>query len=401
MTLVEDRQSASSRRAIACSLYPLAEWITYNWWFLQSGIRSASSTTALRAGRLSGDSNRIWQRHCLRAAGDGFLWPNMFLLPEDSNTRLLWLSDRGHVENRPIRFLTQGETVVDSKGLQQVLGGLVEEVIARLSDLGIESTRLHEEWAAIQETDPEEAAYCFAAARLGLDPYSEAAKYESGILQAADELEAELLNDFLSAVSPEKIVEDLRWVAAAGSEIERMTSTRGGDLEALSAEVLKRTEPGPPTLWRRGYADAQALRRTLGLDSTAFFSFAEYLDEAVVPAPDRGLQAAGGSRDHLSSRVVLGRQQRESSARFTLARALWNILFRPRKRFLVTQGQTTRQKIERAFAAELLAPAEGIAKIIDGPPYEIGMDEFEASEAHFGVSPLIIKHQIENQLTPL
>jgi hypothetical protein len=42
VTLVEDRGSGSSRRSIYCPLYPLAEWVAYNWWFLLADTRPST-----------------------------------------------------------------------------------------------------------------------------------------------------------------------------------------------------------------------------------------------------------------------------------------------------------------------------------------------------------------------
>ena len=97
--------------------------------------------------------------------------------------------------------------------------------------------------------------------------------------------------------------------------------------------------------------------------------------------------------------MVLGREQHVDSERFTLARALWHILRQPDEQFLITPAVTNRQKTERAFAAELLAPAEGLAELIGQDPDNIGVEELESAERHFHVSSLIIQHQIANQLT--
>lgn len=138
ITLVEDRESASSRRSITCSLYPLAEWIAYNWWFLQSDNRLTSALAILRSRRDPPPKHRPGLlRHGLRGAGDGFLFPNLFIIPDGSLTRLLWRSDQAVPSGWPIRFLTQGEAVVNSIELQQTLAGFVESVIERLADSGV------------------------------------------------------------------------------------------------------------------------------------------------------------------------------------------------------------------------------------------------------------------------
>ncbi|WP_327033138.1 hypothetical protein [Micromonospora ureilytica] len=399
LTLVEDRESGSSRRAIACSLYPLAEWVAYNWWFLQTDSRPASSLVALRSGReLSPNEQRRWRRHALRDAGDGFLWPNLFIVPIGASTTLLWRSDKAASKARPIRFLTQGEVSVDSAEVQQVFGNLIEAVIERLVDCGIESSRLSEEWSAIQSADPEEKEYCRAAARLGLDPYSEAAKYEDAILRASTELEQGLLNEFLSVANPDKILDDLDWIARARQEMASLSSPNT-TLADLRGDVLaSRRGVHPMAPWEQGYSDARALRETIGINPTERFTFDGYLSRRIVDAPDRSLHAIGGGRS-LTSSVVLGRRQLEDSERFTLARAFWNLLHRPDEQFLITPAHSARQKTERAFAAELLAPAEGVAQLIGNDPSDIGVDELESAERHFGVSSLIIQYQIDNQLT--
>lgn len=401
VTLVEDRQSASSRRSISCSLYPLAEWIAYNWWFLQADRRLASALAALRSSRdLPPGARRLWQRHGLRGAGDGFLWPDLFVLPDETGTRLLWRQDRKTPAGWPIRFLGQGEAVVDSVEVQQTLASFVESVIERLTDCGVAGTKLVEEWTSNQEADAEVAAYCRAAARLGLDPYSEAAKHEAEILRAAEELTPDLLADFLDSVNSEKIAENLDWISAARDEITQMTASSGVGFAKLRANVapsLKRINAGSP--WERGYASARALRRAVGLRATDPFDFGGYVSKAVLEAPDRSLQALGESRMGAAPSVVLGRAQHEVAERFTLARALWHILVEPQERFLITPAHTFRQKVERAFAVELLAPAEGVAELVGNNPDDIGVDELEAAERHFRVSLLIIQHQIDNQLT--
>lgn len=401
VTLVEDRQTASSRRAILCPLYPLAEWVAYNWWFLQADARLSAMLAALRSRReLPPGGQRHWQRHSLRGAGDGFLWPDLFILPEEPRTRLLWRADRSVPDGRPIRFLTQGEAILDAFEVQHALGGLVEAVIERLADCGIGATRLTEEWRSLKEPDADEASYCRAAARLGLDPYSEAAKYEGEILRAGQQLRPPLLGEFLDTVDPEKMADDLDWVIRARDEIAHSARPSDEGLPKLRTEVARGV--GAADLshpWELGYAGARTLRRIVGLDVTDSFDVDSFVSKSILPAPDRSLHAFGGGPADIAPSVVLGRKQHEDSERFTLARALWHFLQRPGEQFLITPAHTLRQKAERAFAAELLAPAAGVAKLVGENPDDIGVDELEAAERHFHVSSLIIQHQIDNQLT--
>jgi Zn-dependent peptidase ImmA (M78 family) len=65
---------------------------------------------------------------------------------------------------------------------------------------------------------------------------------------------------------------------------------------------------------------------------------------------------------------------------------------------VVTTAHTYRQRIERAFAAELLAPAEGIAELLESPPETASQEELEQIALRYGVSPVVIEHQVRNHL---
>jgi Zn-dependent peptidase ImmA (M78 family) len=78
---------------------------------------------------------------------------------------------------------------------------------------------------------------------------------------------------------------------------------------------------------------------------------------------------------------------------------LWHILFQDDPLFLVTAAYTDRQKVERAFAAELLAPAQGVAERLGNDGVAVTSEDIEAVAQHFDVSAMVIQHQVENQLS--
>ncbi len=61
---------------------------------------------------------------------------------------------------------------------------------------------------------------------------------------------------------------------------------------------------------------------------------------------------------------------------------------------LVTVARTDRQKCNRAFAAEFLAPAQWIRERIDGS--QVSPDEMDDWAQELGVSTVVVGHQIEN-----
>jgi Zn-dependent peptidase ImmA (M78 family) len=80
-----------------------------------------------------------------------------------------------------------------------------------------------------------------------------------------------------------------------------------------------------------------------------------------------------------------------------LSRAFWHVICEDEPHFLVTAAYTDHQKVERAFAAELLAPTEGIAKELDNISM-VTQEDLEQVAEHFGVSTMVVEHQLENQL---
>jgi Zn-dependent peptidase ImmA (M78 family) len=86
---------------------------------------------------------------------------------------------------------------------------------------------------------------------------------------------------------------------------------------------------------------------------------------------------------------------RESGRSYLLARALCEYLCSDSEESaLLTRISSDKQKRNRAFAAELLAPAEGIRKLISAS--RIARDEVVEVAAHLGVSEWLIEHQIQN-----
>ena len=437
VTLVEDRESGSSRHSVYGSLYPLAEWVAYNWWVLQadsrtSGQLSRYSDLGLGAVRALPRAQR--DRHSIRSSGDGFAWPDLWITPDGRETLLIWDGDQGFTSDRPIRFLSRGEYRIDSEAVQFELSLLVSSVLTRLAEQGVSGTALEKEWAAIQATQPDEAEYCRAVARLGIDPYSAPEELESAILAASDALPGQLFSDFLDAVDPVRINEALNWVSEFSSEaafqifessgevlevedspvswdnIKELPASqptdiviagpghRGDTVIRLRTQMSGRLESISGRPWDVGREHARIVRDVADSGVLKRFRIQDYVVSATRKVSDRGLQALGQLSEGSSPFVVMGHRVRVKSVRFTLSRSLWHFIWDADPVFLVTGAYTDRQKTDRAFAAELLAPAEGIAELLHGEPASATQEELDEVAEHYGVSPMVISHQIQNQL---
>lgn len=394
---VEDRTSGSTRRSIYCSLYPLAEWIAFNWWFLQAHVRPSAlgpahwSFSRLRA---NGAREHGWLRHHnLRAAGDGFRWPNLTVVPEGEQVRVVWLRDAAAADGAPVRFINSGEHLADTAETLSTLADVVESVLARLREAELDTSPLEEEWSVNGAMSTGEREFCVAAARLGVDPFAAPEDISAALLRVSERLDDMLMGEFLDAVDPEAVLPGLDWIAKGNELIARSAGVTDDRLNAIRVAVPSTTRDASQP-WTIGYEQAVAARSALDLKPTDLAEPENLMRVLSFNGTDRGLQALGGtsSTEAPALLVTQGGSQRR---RFAAARALWHFGGPdPRPRFLLTPARTDPHKAERAFAAEFLAPASGLREILLGT----GDDDLDAAAAHFNVSPLLVRHQVDNQL---
>jgi Zn-dependent peptidase ImmA (M78 family) len=85
--------------------------------------------------------------------------------------------------------------------------------------------------------------------------------------------------------------------------------------------------------------------------------------------------------------------RKEENQRFLFCRGLSEFL-RGSELALLVKSASDPQQRNRAFAAEFLAPASGLRQRVSGA--QLDPEEVEALARDFGVSSLVIKHQLEN-----
>lgn len=395
-TIAEDLQNGSIRRSVNVPLYPLAEWIVFNWWELAFGARSDRT---LNGSRQTGGTERRARVHNLRSAGDGFCWPDMLIAPEGGMVRLEWHADREVLAGRGIRFVTDGVEWVTPEWVRDSFTSVVESVLVRLDEGGVGETPLHKEWAALRELDPDEVEFCQACGRLGLDPFSEGIDLARQIEGVFSSLDPSIVWDFYDAANPLQLEHNASWVEDADRAGRALLQGTGrsaalSDLQAAAAggDWSQLSRP-----WEVGYAQARALRESLGLGptqpvSTDLLPIAVDHLESGEPSL-QGLVRTGEDR----AALVMGWSASEAARRFAAARALWHAVSDVQGQVsLLTAGTSRGQQTARAFAAEFLAPAEGIRSVLGGA----GATTVAPMVAdRFRVAETVIEHQMENQLT--
>jgi hypothetical protein len=388
VTELQDRRTKSVRTSIFLSLFPLAEWFAENWWFLQS-----------EAERPGAKSREFDRRHNLRWAREGFVLPSLRFVTLGEDVEVLW--QPLDIPHAGIGFLASGQAVLSGTAISDAVRDFVNAVIARLDDCALSGTTLHEEWAAIQNADADEQKFCRAAARLGADPYAVDNQQVAAILNVAGRIRPELFDDFLSLATVDELASQTSALASASESIASDADTIDALAGVRSQAPPYKTGANP---WETGYHFAAELRAKLNggpwksrsLDDLAGHLSIDQLGRCLLPETGgcSFLDALTGSNQRDKPKFLI-EKNRADSRQFAFCRAMFEHLTSPPGRFAaVSRLRTNRQQMNRAFAAEFLAPHLMLKSDVSGGT--IGEDEIDDLAVEYGVSAFVVRHQIEN-----
>lgn len=227
-------------------------------------------------------------------------------------------------------------------------------------------------------------------------------EYENNCYLAA----ARMSSGFISESTRKTLMEYIR---------ETEDAADNGIIDNLSEKVLAAmTDDDEPH--HQGYAAARKLREALGLSQTDKFDVENFLSNQGIRVHDICLADALNlealamwgkcSSPHIFINIAEGtRSSTQSGRRATLAHEVCHILCDregalPLVEVFGSYNISARiEKRARAFAAELLAPAEGIKTIING--FKSLMDALPEITRQYGASREIICWQIINNTIPL
>ena len=392
------------RRSVYGSLYPLAYWVASNWWLLQSHMRP--SAVEKKYWTWQNARTHPWlTQHNLRGAGDGMAWPDLTVVAEGAIARLVWTQDRHH-GFAPIRFASEGDAIARTEEVLIGIAQLVDHVLERLVESGLPKTQLAEEWEAIARGDSEERAFCQTVARLGLDPYSISDQVADDVVRIAHGLSAEVAGDFFDSADATALASAADWMRrallVAGRAAAKAPQTLRPLYEAVSDRNLSlvgSVDVDTVKPWSAGYAMARRVRQELRIAATDRFDASPWVQLGDITAPSHGLDGVVTITNDRCG-VVLDNQRIGATARrFRQARALGRALAHPfQQQFVLSAARAQDEQVAGAFAAELLAPAAGIRVQLEA----LGKDDDAALEAiagRFNVSPLVVQHQYDNQIT--
>ena len=390
VTCVVDERARTVRNHIYVPLYVLAEWLVTNWWFLFHEVETPAKE----------DNPAFARRHALGASREGYAFPNLHVAPAGARIRLVWTPDR--LDSARIEFLRKGKKWIESNEFRDCCSDFVDRVIRRLIAFGVEGTLLQEEWAAIQAAGADESKFCGVAAGLGWDPYALNDAERAAVLRLDDVLDEAVLEEAVAVLDADDLDTDL------AAMVDALETGKAASLPLERLRALRTTIPplagGSP--WDAGYSLAQDLRRHLDLDGDPLASMAA-LGHAIGEDPDAVENvtqprhfAAVALLDGVVTSDATGRPAfairhgGDEVRRFQFCRGLAEVLVSPGSDALLTQARSDRQQRSRAFAAEFLAPSSGLRARLSRAV--VGEHDVDAVAAEFGVSPLLIVHQLRN-----
>ncbi len=380
VTRVHDERAQTVRESVYCPAYPLAEWFAFNWWPLLNELDRSSE-----AG----------QRHNLRFAREGFALPDLEMYSEESLVRAVWKPHRP--AGAPVRFLEEGFELLESKAVAEEIAAFISKVVARLETQGVMQTALAAEWKAIDATLPAEREFCETVGALGLDPYDLEDDCANEIFSVARAIPAEIKREFFLAADSSALTKQARWISKCLHQLdEHETKTKLAGKKGIYRGLARSS-----TAWQDGYELARKFRSDSTLGKLTHPLRVEKLcgiKKGHLPiirvGQERKLDAVAKLPDELGPQVATSKT-REVSKTYLLARALCEYLCSGAENAaLLTEISSDRQKRNRAFAAELLAPAEGLRKLLSGS--RISQSEVTEIAAHFGVSEWVVKYQVQN-----
>ena len=394
LTRVLDTRARTVRDFVYVPLYPFAEWMATNWWFLTHEM-----------GNPTKEGNpHFRRRHAIGGDREGYAFPDLQVFSYGDLTCLVWT--RGPSPWTGIEFLDRGQMWVDSTEFRDTCADLIDRVIRRLLSLGVEGTLLQEEWEAIWGADRDEIEFCEAAAGLGWDPYDTGDEERALVVELSHTLSGAVLEEAIAAFDPRNLLTECSAITGA---IDRAKANplRWEPLALMDHELPPNNQVTAPTPWEAGHNLARKLRRALNLDGRPLPSMARIaeaidaepasLDQVTEPVDFEAAALVDGvitRNDDLFPAFAFRRFSSGESRRFHFCRALAEVFASPGTDMLITKAHSERQQRNRAFAAEFLAPSSSLRQRVSRPV--VDGDDVDELAAAFGVSSWVIAHQIRN-----
>ena len=390
VTRIDDDWARSVRDTVRLSCYPLALWFAASWW------RLCCEPTPETHPDID-----WYMSHAMPSAGHGFLWPPVQF--ESDGERVTITCTPSSVDStEPIRYLSHCHESITISEFMDTIGSFIQMVLDRLETVGILDTELHQLWREVTEerADTQVTSYRKMEALLGLDPDDASESIAMALQRLSAQAGEAAAAEVAAACSHRDSIKIL-------AHIEEMAHSQGvqGDFSGIT-NLRKNDFPYQPEAppWDRGRDLARAIRKNLGIGEKTVPDTimcdmsgitARDLTNGDTPMAHIPLSLAILNEDN--QRVnMLFRSRNRHGRRFGLARWMADALMvsDQDRWFVATGAKMARQKVQRAFAAEFLAPIEALQAFLENDITD--EDRVEEAAEYFNVSFQTVKSQLAN-----
>ena len=376
------------------SAFRLAEWFLWNWWRIR-----------WEPSRSRGDSLSWRQAHETASIGGGWLWPRL-TFDSDGQTVTIHFAGSEATVTEPVSYVGDvDEQFVSAQNFEQAIDSFLQQVMSHLSRNQLSPNPVGRMWGELRDEreDPKLTTYRRFEALLGHNP-DEADRRVIDQLTKDRAVLGEQATNEIAADAPlttgvAMTADSLLGVASqSGFDISK-NNLGSSPMTDNTMALMETDQPGPLVPWQIGRNAAEALRRgerlgerpitdrllceMCGLPSGAFTR-----SSRIKPPMAYTLASKRGQRFVFRARVPTGR-------RFDAARLLGDKLLVRNDEPLqpATNTHTFRQKMQRAFAAELLCPFDALVARLDGDRSD---ESIEEAAKKFRVAPMLVATCLEN-----
>lgn len=388
----EDIWSKTIRESVLVSAYPVAMWLASSWWRLNWEPLPIHGTRPAIDWRMA---------HELGAANHGFVWPQI-IFASDSEAIQIWAVASNANSQQSVRYLNGLDMPVSVAlvDFQQGVEDFIAAVLNRLNAVKCQDTDLSHLWLLIQEdrANLQSAKYRRLEAEMGYDPD----ECPDALMDKALELDRKIGAAALSELAP---VYGKSATQSPLTAIEEIADSPG----LMGMPTVPRSIQGAPSHqdapWQRAVVAAGEVRQALGnqhdlIDNAKLYELlgltASAVEQWTPPAGrvDAAIAVPGaGVKDQYK---FLPRKKHPIAKRFELARFLGDYLLpeQTRGKWLAsTDIATSRQKYQRAFAAEFLCPITALQEFLQEDYSESAIED---AALHFQVSQTTVDSLLSN-----
>ena len=390
LTRVVRSGSGAEDKRIRIPAAPLAFWFAANWWRLRWEPRTSAPSDSWRMA------------HEMSAIGHGHAWPRVTIWGDRDRVMLIARAEPPGIAG-PVRFLTNAVVFTPGPDFEATVDRFLDEAVGIVPAADRDELKELVNMLNGERRDADSSRWRRLEAVSGYDPDDAPEALIASLCELETRYRSEDVEEAVAAAPGSNAADTLEAILEAAKHAAPVDF--GGSVHAmrLMSKPVDRLQP-----WALAEHVAGELRRDLRLGTRPLLNRA--LGElAGIPARLLGNHTATPPHPYAlrltrsaSRSTVLLTARWAHDRRFQLARAIGDAIWSNNSELGPISGlSSSRQKFQRAFAAALLCPEEGLREYLGSEDPED--TDIAAAARHFHVNEktvrtvLVNKHLMERQ----